>query len=83
MKSVNEKMICIDLKLYVTLSKYLPASVQAYEITQGTSILDLIDDLSIPAEEVKLIFVNGKKQERDYVLEPDDRVGLFPPVGGG
>ena len=76
-------MIQIDLKLFVTLSKYLPVGSEAYEIKDGTTINELMADLGIPHGIVKLIFINGRKQDRDYCLRQGDRVGLFPPVGGG
>lgn len=76
-------MIQIELKLFVTLSRYLPDQAEQYEINDGITIDDLFDDLQIPREQVKLIFINGKKEETTYVLKQNDRVGLFPPVGGG
>ncbi len=76
-------MILIDLKLFVTLGKYLPLNNEAYEIPQGTTIKELMDTLGIPHGIVKLIFINGKKQDKNYCLQHRDRVGLFPPVGGG
>jgi len=76
-------MIQIDLKLFVTLSKYLPLGSEAYEIKEGTTINELMIDLGIPHDLVKLIFINGKKQDGNYSINHGDRVGLFPPVGGG
>ena len=76
-------MIQIDLKLFVTLAKYLPPGSEAYDIKEGTTINDLMIDLGIPHDIVKLIFINGKKQGRNYIIQDKDRVGLFPPVGGG
>jgi len=76
-------MIKIDLNLFVTLSKYLPEDNECYEISDNTSIGQLIDELGIPEDLVKLIFVNSKKQDRRYLLQNRDRLGLFPPVGGG
>ncbi|MCP4722568.1 MAG: MoaD/ThiS family protein [Desulfobacteraceae bacterium] len=73
----------IDLKLFVTLAKYLPLGSEAYEINEGTTINELMMDLGIPHDIVKLIFINGKKQDRNYRIQQGDRVGLFPPVGGG
>ncbi len=76
-------MIQIDLKLFVTLAKYLPLDHGAYDIKEGTTINDLMTDLGIPHDIVKLIFINGKKQDCNYIIQDKDRVGLFPPVGGG
>ncbi len=76
-------MIKIELKLFVTLSKYLPRGSENYEVLKGTTVGKLIKDLSIPDDLVKLIFINGVRKNRETQLENNDRVGLFPPVGGG
>ena len=76
-------MIKINLKLFVTLSKYLPKDSECLEIPEETTVDKLISDLGIPRELVKLIFINGKRKDSKYRLKNNDRVGLFPPVGGG
>ncbi len=76
-------MIQIDLKLFVTLSKYHPNSSGCVDVAEGTSVEKLIRDLRIPANTVKLIFINGKKAPATRILVKGDRLGLFPPVGGG
>jgi sulfur carrier protein ThiS len=83
-KRVNLKtMIKIDLRLFVTLSGYLPENNECFEIHGDTTVEKLVRDLGIPDGLVKLIFINGKRQDRTYILKEGDRVGLFPPVGGG
>jgi len=76
-------MIKINLKLFVTLSRYLPDNSEGLEILEGTTVEKLISDIGIPKELVKLIFINGKKQNMSYQLKNNDRLGLFPSVGGG
>lgn len=76
-------MIEIDLNLFVTLAKYQPASSGAYRLEEGITIEELLRTVGVPEDEAKLVFVNGKRKERDYVLKDLDRVGIFPPVGGG
>ncbi len=76
-------MIHIDLKLFVTLSKYHPHGSGGVEVAEGTSVEKLIRDLGIPDKTVKLIFINGKKAQVTRILAEGDRVGMFPPVGGG
>ena len=80
---VEKKIITIELKLFVTLSKFLPKTADHYELTEGKTIEDMMIDLGLPSELVKLIFINGKRQDKSYILKANDRVGLFPPVGGG
>jgi molybdopterin converting factor small subunit len=73
----------IDLKLFATLASHLPANATALAIEEGTTIGQLIDRLDIPLPEAKLIFVNGVRKDLDTVLHGGERVGIFPPVGGG
>ena len=67
----------------MTLSGYLPENNESLEIHEDTTVEKLIMNLGIPDELVKLIFINGKCGDRSYLLKQGDRVGLFPPVGGG
>jgi molybdopterin synthase sulfur carrier subunit len=76
-------LIQIELKLFVTLSKYLPENNNQYEIAGGMTVEMLIKSLEIPRELVKLIFINGKRESEIYQLQNNDRVGIFPAVGGG
>ena len=80
---IHTSTIKIDLNLFVTLAKYHPTGGGMHEVPEGSCVEDLIRELTIPHETVKLIFINGKKAERDQVLKDGDRLGLFPPVGGG
>lgn len=73
----------IELKLFVTLAKYHPGGGGEHDIEDGTTVAGMIRELAIPMEDVKLIFINGKKVEPDTVICNGDRVGIFPPVGGG
>ncbi len=50
---------------------------------EGTTIEKLMTDLDVKKELVKLIFINGKQENINYQLKNGDRVGIFPPVGGG
>ena len=75
--------IQIEIKLFVTLAAYAPENAGNFTVQEGTTVEMLIRELTIPEETVKLIFVNGRKQDTAYVLQSGDRLGLFPPVGGG
>jgi molybdopterin converting factor small subunit len=76
-------MIEIEVKLFATLVKYRPKESDAFKLEDRTTIAGLLSRLNIPEDETKLIFVNGKKQSMDYEVQHKDRVGIFPPVGGG
>ncbi|MCP4623846.1 MAG: MoaD/ThiS family protein [bacterium] len=73
----------VQLKLFATLQEFTPPSADNFIIDQGTRICDLLDQINMPREKAKLIFINGVKAELTTVLEGGERVGIFPPVGGG
>lgn len=73
----------IDIKLFASLSKKTPEPSERYPIEPGMTVRELIDRLEVPENEAKLIFINGRKGELTSVLKNGDRVGIFPPVGGG
>ena len=73
----------IQLKLYATLRKYIPGDEDEINIEPGSSVSDILKQIGIPATEAKLVFINGKRGAVDTVLEGGERLGIFPPVGGG
>lgn len=73
----------IDLRLFATLTRYLPDSPQSYAIPAEATVSEILKKLGIPESEVKIAFVNSVQVPMDTVLKDGDRVGLFPPVGGG
>lgn len=72
----------IQVSCFATLSSYAPEG-GTINVSQGTTAGDIVEILSIPREEVKIIFVNGQNSGRDAVLKENDRVGIFPAIGGG
>jgi|UniRef100_A0A7V6A0X6 molybdopterin synthase sulfur carrier subunit len=62
---------------------YNPYAGLTIEVSPGTPVFRLIAQIGLPPEEVTLIMVNGVRQHSDYCLEGSERLGLFPPIGGG
>jgi molybdopterin synthase sulfur carrier subunit len=73
----------IDLKLFATLVAHTPQDASRYPITSGITIAQLIELLQIPPVSAKLIFINGIRGGLETRLKGGERVGIFPPVGGG
>ncbi len=77
----------IEVNLFASLARYKPENTGRHSwietCPEGTLVIDFLHQLNVPEEEVKLIFVNGKHAKGDNVLSEGDRVGIFPPVGGG
>jgi len=79
--------MALKVFLAATLRKYVRGYDGAVgldlEIPPGSTVADAARLLGIPREDVKLIMVNGRGSKWDTVLQGDERLGLFPPVGGG
>ena len=77
----------IEIHLFASLSKYLPnwSADKTFLMTvgDGTCIKEVIEQMGIPRIAVKLIFLNGIHATDIDLLKDGDRLGLFPPIGGG
>ena len=76
----------IELRLYASLSVYMPETNRAtviVDIDQGTRIQELLEQLKVPADSVKIIFLNGVHAKGNEILKEGDRIGVFPPIAGG
>jgi len=76
----------IEVRLYATLRRYrpsIPNGVFTADIPDGISVAELVEKLEIDPAEIHMIMVNGISRGMDCILADSDRIGLFPPVGGG
>ncbi|MBU2644567.1 MoaD/ThiS family protein [bacterium] len=77
----------VELRLFASFMEYLPATAEGHrvelELAEGTTVRDVLVDLGVPLDMVKLIFANGVKTDLDYTIQDGDRIGAFPPVAGG
>jgi len=73
----------IQIKLFASLGKHQPKEADRFPIEPGARVADILEKIGAPIDEAKLIFINHKRGELSTVLNDGDRVGVFPPVGGG
>lgn len=76
----------INVNLYGGLEKYSKEGKRKknlIEVSEGSSVRDIIKLSGIPEEEVKIIMVNGVHATFDYELSNNDEVSLFPLLYGG
>lgn len=77
----------VTVTLYATLISYHPekSSREPFKVslTEGATLEDLYRKLGIDESEIKKAFIRHKSRTPDYTLKDGDRVGVFPPVGGG
>ena len=73
----------IHLQLFATLGRFAPDSSERYPILRKTTVKELLTKIGIPIDQAKLIFIDGVRGELTSELFGGERVGIFPPVGGG
>jgi len=79
--------MALKVILSSTLRRYVrdydPVEGMSVQVAKGTSIKELLRILGIPEKDIKIAMVNGIRTNLDAILEGNERVGLFPAVGGG
>ncbi len=77
----------VEVRLFASLRQYHPntgdSDVFTLDLGDKTSLGDLVDKLKIPRPEIGVLMVNGRWQKENYLLQDEDRVGIFPLIGGG
>jgi len=80
-------MITVQTKLFATLRRQYPdlaiGETMSVELPDEATVRQLLEELDLPEERVKVVFVNGIVQKEGHQLSDGDEIGLFPPVGGG
>jgi sulfur carrier protein ThiS len=55
------------------------------DVLKGTTVSDLLSKCNVKEQHKRyiLIFVNGKRREPSHVLQDDEQLSLYLPIGGG
>lgn len=71
-----------QLRFYEELNFFLPAERRrrtfGVDLKFSTSVKDLIESCGVPHTEVDLILANGQSVGFDYLVQPDDRISVYP-----
>lgn len=74
----------IDVRLHAVLKDLLPDGKGEIELSDGSTVTDLLDHLKIDPEFRELITVNGEQvEDQSTLLREGDKVQVFPAVAGG
>jgi molybdopterin converting factor small subunit len=72
----------ITVKLFATLRRFHEKEFPL-EVSEGTTVKQVIEMLALPEDEVAIIMLNGIGKKPDAILSEEDILALFPAVGGG
>ena len=79
----RKSLMRVTVKLHASLRPYARSDSNAglfpLETTQKATVREVIRELGIPPEKVKMVILNGRGANVDRVLNDGDRVALFPP----
>ena len=82
----------VTLKLYATLTDYLPQDARkgnalTLDLAPGTTITQVIENQNLPKKLCHLVLINGlfiPPAERDKrPLAEDETLAIWPPIAGG
>jgi sulfur carrier protein ThiS len=75
----------IQVRGYLFLKRFTDHLPQQgkFQVPEGTTVAAVINQLKVPPEMEKVVFVNGRHRTEDYILQSGDTLVLFPPLEGG
>jgi len=79
------------MPVLIMLSTTLRRAVAGYDPAQGISLAwdgpmttrQLAEKIGLPADEIKIVMLNGRHTDLKQTVNDNDRVSYFPAVGGG
>ena len=75
----------IDVRLFATLPLRSATGRDRFEMGSrpGLTVREIVEAEGLKPGEVRIIMINGLHGTMESELADGDRLGLFPPVGGG
>lgn len=72
----------MEVRLFATFREGRQ-KIMNIEHQEGMNGYTLLDILKIPEDEVAIFLINGHHNKLSAILNEEDIIALFPPVGGG
>jgi len=74
----------IQVSLYATLRQYVGGAAQLQvEIAPGQTVRQVLDQLHVPLDQTRIMFINHRAAKPTDVLQGGQRLDVFPGIGGG
>jgi uncharacterized protein with PIN domain len=76
----------VQLRFYEELNDFLSPERRKvsfdHELSRRTSVKDLIESFGVPHTEVEVILANGRSVDFSYIVQPGDRISVYPVFEG-
>jgi len=63
--------------------RYVEESKVEIHLPEGSTVMDIIKELNIPADEAGIAVIRGEAVSQDFILKSNDTVTLHPIIIGG
>ena len=74
----------VEVRLYAGLRAHVKGATSvSVDIEPGQTIRDVLEKLSVPLGQTRIIFVNHRAAGLDQELAGGEELGVFPAIGGG
>ncbi|MFX1340653.1 MAG: MoaD/ThiS family protein [Promethearchaeota archaeon] len=79
----KNNIVSVTVKLFADLQQYGPAK-STLDMPEGSTINSIIEKYRIPKDKKIIMLVNGlPRYDKNFVLNNDDVLSIFPPLAGG
>jgi molybdopterin converting factor small subunit len=77
-------MAQVTVHVYANLREFTGGAPSVdLEVQPGQTVGDVLEQLGIPGEKTKIIFVNNRSAKPNDPLQGEERIDLFSAIGGG
>jgi molybdopterin converting factor small subunit len=74
----------VTVSVYANLRAYIGGRPSVdVDLPRGATVRQVIEQLGIPQDQTRIVFVNHKAAGWDDVLQGGERLDLFSAIGGG
>ncbi len=77
-------MTYVHVKLFADLQQFIGGAPSInVEISSGETVASVIEQLGVPHDRVKIIFLNARFTPLEHPLQGGEQLSIFSAVGGG
>ena len=74
----------VEVRLYAGLRAHVKGATSiSVDVEPGETIARVLEKLSVPLNQTRIIFVNHRAANLDQELVGGEELGVFPAIGGG
>ena len=77
-------MTQVTVNLYAAFREQIGGDPSvAVRIEPGQTVGQVLEQLGIPSEKARIIFVDNRASQLSHTLQGGETLGVFPAIGGG